>query len=93
MANLTILQPQGKVRYVVTSNDVNTGWVTCGFWANDIVHVHDTSIYVEIHFSHGVIWDVSHNGADNTWQVDNVAGDTSIASSAELAILIEDLRG
>lgn len=93
MANLTFIKPEGKSRYIVTSNDVDTGWITCALWGDDIIHVHDNGVCVEIHFIHGAVWEVSFDGADNTWQVDDVDGDTTISDNAELAILIEDLRG
>lgn len=94
MANITILKPVGTSRYEVTSNDVDTGWVTCGFWPEDIIHVHkEDGDFVEVHFSHGAIWELSFDGADNVWQVDNVAGTDTITSNAHLATLLQNLRG
>jgi len=93
MANLTILKPGGATRFVIASNAVDTGWVSCAFWPTDILQVTDNGTTVEVLMSNGKVWEFAHTTVTGVWQVDNVGGTTSIASSAALATLLETIRG
>lgn len=91
MANITISSVAGDNKYLITSNDVDTGWGTCFFWSDEIFHVYDNDSYVLLTWHDGHKWELSFDGIDNSWQVYSVL-EVVITSNTQLAALISDMK-
>lgn len=92
MANLVFSPISGKNRWVVESNDVETGWDCDFIWPDQIDDVRLINGVVLVHFHKGEDWELTHNGADGTWRVDEVNG-VSITNNDDLAEAIADIKG
>lgn len=90
MANIVITKETN--RFKVTSNDVNTGWLYDYVWADDIEHVQRNGAVVLSFRDERHDWELSHDGADNTWKVDTIDG-VPITSLDILATEIANMKG
>jgi hypothetical protein len=91
MANIVITKVEGKERWLVESNNVETGWDCDFIWADQIDDVRKNGS-VFVHFHKGEDWELTHNGNDGTWAVDSVDG-VSITNNDQLATAIADIKG
>ena len=90
MANIVITK--ATTRFKVTSNDVATGWDYDYVWPEDIEHVQRNGLVVLSFRDERPDWELSHDGADNTWEVDTIDGVT-ITGLDVLATEIANMKG
>ena len=98
MANIVITVDTSLKKYKVNSNAVNTspdgvsgGWDEMFIHMQDIDYVHKNGSVV-VHFN-GVMhdWEITHDGANSTWEVDSIRG-TTITTLDELFTEMDELR-